>query len=196
MPKTPAQQTDSLANYLPPGRVFAAKDVQGSVTRLLLEGLAGEIVRASGLVDEFKSEILPDETTLFLDEWESAVGIPDDCFTGQGTDATRRRDILAKLASLGVQTAQDLVDLATFFGITATVKGGSTHGVFPFEFPMVFFPNERAARHTILINLEGLVDSFPYEFPITFGSAEIALVKCLFGKLKPANCDILYMDLP
>ena len=196
MPKTLGQQTQSLANYMSPGRAFGAKNIVGSVTRLLLEGLAGEFVRATGVVDELRSGVIPDETILFIDEWESAVGIPDDCFDGQGDVATRRRDVLAKLASLGVQTAQDFVDLAAFFGIPATIKGGSTHGLFPFEFPMVFFPDARTARHTILIDLGGLVDSFTYTFPITFGSAEIALVKCLFGKLKPANCDILYMDFP
>ena len=159
-------------------------------------------MRADGLVSEFRNEIIPDETVLFIDEWESAVGIPDDCFDGQGTIADRRRNVLAKLASFGVQTSSDFVDLAAFFGVPAVVKGGSTHGLFPFEFPMVFFPDERTARHTILIDLGGLTNVFPYTFRATaaednsfsFGSPEISLIKCLFEKLKPAHCDILYMD--
>ncbi len=194
MARTPDEQTESLANYFPPGRAFAAKNIPGSVTRLLLEGLAGELVRACGLVDELRTELIPDETTLFIDEWESALGIPDDCFDNQGSDTIRRRNILAKLVSLGVQTAEDFCDLAEFFGLTCTIKGGSTHGVFPFVFPMVLFPNSTEARHTILIDLGGLVESFTYTFPLTFGSGDIALVKCLFDKLKPANCDILFMD--
>lgn len=205
--KTLVQQTQSLANYMPPGRVFAAKNIIGSISRFLLEGLAGELVRADSLVEEFKREILPDNTVLFIDEWESAVGIPDDCFNGQGDLATRRRDVLVKLVSLGVQTAADFVALAALFGITAVVKGGSTHGTFPHEFPMIFFESAKIARHTILIDLAGITTTFPYTFEfadagppevlqgITFGNPEITIIKCLFAKLKPAHCDILYTDL-
>lgn len=207
MPKTLIQQTQSLANYMPPGRVFDAKNIVGSISRFLLEGLAGELVRADGLVEEFKREILPDDTVLFIDEWESAVGIPDDCFDGKGDQATRRRDVLVKLVSLGVQTADDFVALAAIFGFTAVVKGGSTHGTFPYEFPMILFGSGREARHTILIDLAETTTTFPYTFEpadagppvvlqgITFGSAEIGIIKCLFAKLKPAHCDIIYTDL-
>jgi uncharacterized protein YmfQ (DUF2313 family) len=192
------RQTEILANYLPEGRAFGGKRVADSVSRLLLEGIAQEMLRSTDLVTEFRDEILPDETTLFIEEWESAVGIPDDCFlTTSGTIAERRRNILAKLVSLGVQTAADFVALAALFGITATVKGGSVHGVFPYEFPIIFFPDARTAFHTIVVDLaEPPLNVFPYTFPITFQSQELALVECLFRKVKPAHVDILFIDLP
>lgn len=193
-----ARQAESIGNYLPTGRAFDAKNTTAkSIMRRLLEGLAGELLRADDLVQEFRDEILPDETVLFLDEWESALGIPDDCFTGVGTNAERRRDILAKLVSLGVQTAADFVALAALFGITATIKGGSVHGVFPYEFPMIFFPDSRTAFHTIVVDLVGGgATTFTYQFPITFDTAELGLVECLFKKLKPAHVDVLFIDLP
>ena len=213
------RQTEILANYLPDGRAFGGKRIAGSVSRLLLEGLAQERLRSSNLVTEFRDEILPDETTLFIEEWESAVGIPDDCFlTTTGTIVERRRNVLAKLVSLGVQTAADFVALAALFGITAVVKGGSVHGVFPYEFPMIFFPDARTAFHTIIVNFTGSfsnvfpytfpitfpdidlveppLNTFPYTFPITFQSQELALVECLFRKVKPAHVDVLFVNLP
>ena len=195
-------QAESLANYLPQGRAFGSKRLIGSVAHQLLEGLGGELVRSTDLVCEFRDEILPDETILFLSEWESALGIPDDCFLNvTGTDAERRRNILAKLVSLGVQTAADFVALALLFGITANIVAGSVHGVFPFKFPMIFFPDARAAFHTIIVDLsEPPLNVFPYTgptgFPILFQSEELALVECLFGKVKPANVDLLFIELP
>ncbi len=183
----------TVAAYLPPGRAFAAKAIEGTVTRSLLAGLAQELIRSESLVDEFRDQIIPDETTLFVDEWERALGIPDDCFKGAGTDAERRRDVLAKLASLGVQTAQDFVDFAALFGVTAEITAGSVHGSFPYKFPMYFFPDQRTARHTIFVNLGSATSpKFPYTFPITFGSGEIALIECLFAKIKPANVQLIF----
>jgi uncharacterized protein YmfQ (DUF2313 family) len=165
--------------------------------RSLLQGLATELIRSSELLALFRDQILPDETILFLDEWEAAVGIPDDCFDGQGSDAKRRRDVLAKLASLGVQTAEDFKALAQIFGLGVIITGGSVHGTFPFTFPMILFPDERTARHTIVVDvMENPVGNvFPYTFPLTFGDPLTTLVECLFRKLKPANCDLLFLNL-
>ena len=141
---------------------------------------------------------MTDCTVSFLDEWESAVGIPDDCFTGQGTNDERRRDILTKLASLGIQTAQDFEDLAEIFGVDVIVLGGAESGsVFPLIFPViVFFNSAKEARFTIIVTfiLEA-ANEFPLTFPIQFGSDEIAILECLFTKLKPANCDIIFQQV-
>jgi uncharacterized protein YmfQ (DUF2313 family) len=193
--RTLEEQTRTLRIQFPSGLAFGAKDIPDSVFYQLLEGLAAELSRGDSVVAEFRQEILPDETTLFIDEWESAVGIPDTCLKGTGTVAERRRDVLAKLSSLGVQTAADFVALAALYGIDVIVKGGSVHGCFPFKFPIVFFPDERAARHTIMVNFDlPLLETFTYTFPITFGPPEVAVVECLFRKLKPANCDLMVVD--
>lgn len=196
MTSTVAEQTELLSRHLPSGRAFGAKNVQGTVTRGILQGLASEMLRNHDLIRQFRDEVLPDETTFLIEEWESAVGIPDDCFKNvSGSIEDRRRNVLAKLVSLGVQTADDFVALAALFGITATITAGSVHGTFPFKFPMIFFPDERAARHTILVDLQEPEPlGFPYTFPIVFQSAELALVECLFLKVKPAHVDVKFVD--
>ena len=72
--------TDSLAEYMPGGELFAAKSVYDSNFRKLLRGMAGELFRANGLLREYNDQIIPDRTEKFIDEWEKAVGIPDHCF--------------------------------------------------------------------------------------------------------------------
>lgn len=186
------QYTDSLAAYLPGGKLFASKSIQDSNFRKLLRGLSGELFRSNGLLRDYSSEILPDQTNKFLSEWESALGIPDDCFSGAGSNDDRRRDILVKLSALGVQTAQDFVDLAALYGVVVEVVPGSLSGVFPLHFPVLVFGSAEDARFTIIVNITVPTESaFPYLFPIPFGTSEIGIIRCIFEKLKPANCNLL-----
>lgn len=190
------QYTDSLADYLPGGLLFASRSVQNSNFRKLLRGMSGELFRANGLLKEYCEQIIPDETVKFISEWESALGIPDDCFSGTGTLDERRRDVLTKLAALGVQTQQDFIDLAATFGVTITINAGIREIIFPLTFPIVMFTTEKEARFTIVVRFTvQAANKFPLVFPITFGSGEIAILECLFAKLKPANCDIIFQQV-
>ena len=188
--------TDSLAAYMPGGDLFASKSVQDSNFRKLLRGMAGELFRANGLLGEYNDNIIPDTTVKFIDEWESALGIPDDCFSGTGSLDDRRRDVLVKLASLGVQTAQDFIDLAETFGVTVTVNGGYDEIAFPLVFPVVMFATNTEARFTIVVRFNvTAANKFPLTFPFTFGDDDIAILECLFTKLKPANCNIIFQQV-
>lgn len=206
MSLTLAEQVQTLAGYLPSGRAFGAKSRPGTGTYQLLQGLAGELLRSDALIQEFRDEILPDETVLFLEEWESAVGIPDHCFSGQGTVATRRRDVLAKLVSLGAQTEADFIYIAEqIFEVNISITRATPGGGFPYTFgvnvdppdyanQLIFGLSDREARFTLIVNFDDLplTAVFPYIFPITFGTTEMVLIQCIFNRLKPANVDVLY----
>jgi len=210
------EYTNSLADYLPGGILFASKSVANSNFRKLLRGMAGELFRSNGLLIEYSEEIIPDKTVKFIAEWENALGIPDDCFPGTGSIDTRRRDVLTKLAALGIQTKQDFIDVGAIFGVTVDVKSGSFKGIFPIEFPMILFSSAKESRFTLIITMTvpseneftykfpfqlGIVqvgtleDEFPYTFPFQFGSGPIAILECLFSKLKPANCKIIFKQI-
>lgn len=180
------QYTDSLADYMPNGRLFAAKSVKDSNFRKLLRGISGELFNANGYLREYSNEIIPDETTKFISEWESALGIPDSCFKGTGDNDERRRDILIKLAVLGAQTTTDFENVALAFGLTVVVVAGADSGI--------SFPNDKTMRHTLVISI-ALPDRFPYTFPIPFGDDAIVLLQCVFSKLKPANCQLLFQEV-
>ena len=164
--------TDSLAAYLPGGILFAIKSFQDSNFRKLLRGFAGELFRSNGLLIEYSEEILPDTTEKFLGEWESALNLSP----GPGySSSDRRRDILVRLASSGVQTGDDFVELAAIFGIPITVTGDT---------------------YTITIGVSiPLAETFPLEFAINFGSAEIELLRGLFEDLIPANCELVIVQV-
>jgi len=204
MARTLEEQTNSLAAYLPLGKLWGAKNQEGTITRGLLEGLSGELIRNSALLAEYREEILPDRTVLFLSEWERALGIPDDCFTGIGTDDERRNDILAKLASLGVQSAEDMRILALqVYGVDITIRNPtrSEDYVFPYTFhptgeadpgdggSFIFNLSDREARFQIIVEYHNLPTAviFPYTFPLSFGSREANIIECLLTKLRPAN---------
>lgn len=198
MSKSKEQQATTLANYLPGGKTFAAKSVDGTVMRKLLRGFAGELERTDDIIELFKSDILPDLTEHFIEEWESAVGIPDDCFSGSDaqTDIIRRLHITCKLAGMGVQTSADFVELAAKLGVNITIIAASINGAFPLQFPWVFYLSGKEATHTAIITFTlDPGDTFTYTFPIPFGSSIPILVKCVFDKLKPATVNFVYSNL-
>ena len=180
------QMVVSMASYLPGGDLFIAAHVSGTNQNDLLRGLAFSLLDAENFIEVYNSEFIPDNTSTFIEEWESALGIPDDCFPGPAEPdlSVRRNHILIKLASLGVQTGPDFVNLATILGFPDTiVDPGVNAGITPLS----------VARFTIVVNFPAPADNiFPLNFPIPFGTNAFAILECLFEKLKPANCDIKF----
>lgn len=198
--RTRDEHAQSLANYLPGGRLFKQKNINNSNFRKLLRGLAGELFTADGYLRTYRREIIPSQTVAFIDEWEHALGIPDDCFAGSGSLTERRRDVVIKLASLGVQTADDFEYVASLLGVTATVssaKGLFTPDYFPMTFPFILGGvATKMERFTILVKFTVFDPSrFPITFPYTFGNSIITVLQCLFERLKPANCDIIFQEV-
>ncbi len=194
-----SQHARALAAYLPNGKMFEAKNIQGSNFNQLLRGIAGEMRTVQGFLGTLAAEYFPDNTVLFLDEWERALGIPDDCFDGTGSADERRTHILVKLASLGIQTAQDFIDLAALFGAVAAVTPGAdtaAPSVFPMVFPLILDGPADELRFTIIVRLTAPdVDRFPLQFPFTFGSRLATILECLFNKLKPVNCRVVFEQI-
>jgi hypothetical protein len=192
---TKSQQALTIANYLPGGSVFGAAKVTGTNIRNLLLAFANELLQADFLISKFRIDIVPDETEHFIDEWEKAVGIPDSCFDGSGTDIERRLAIVVKLASLGIQTDSDFITLAAKFGLVVTVESGAVHGTFPYELPIKIYATEKIARFTIIVRpLTIIGETFIYTFPLTFGTKTLGIVLCIFDKVKPANVDVVFED--
>lgn len=190
---TQEQQATTLRRYLPGGRAFAAAQVTGTNIRKLLLGFARELMEVDSLISLFRIDTNPSETQYFVDEWERALGIPDLCFNGTGSIADRRLAILIKLSALGIQTNRDFVELAAKLGIVITVKAGSVNGLFPWVLPHIFYDTAKIARFTIYITpITVIGETFPYTFPITFGTTELAIIECLFAEFKPANVQVLF----
>lgn len=193
---TKTQHADALAHYLPGGVLFRAKRVEGSVMRRLLDGLACEMFTAEEFLLTLQNEYIPDTTVKFIEEWERALGIPDECFSNTGTLDERRRNILAKLASLGVQTEADFISLALVFGLVVTIEQGATGNVFPLGYPITFFGTPKEAFFTIIVSVSVASEfKFPLDYPLPFGDPEVAILKCLFANLIPINCQVIFNEI-
>lgn len=296
---TQDEMVASLAAFLPGGELFEGALIPGTNQHALLVGISGELLRAENFLFLYNSEFLPDQTTVFIEEWESALGIPDDCFPGPAESdvETRRLHILVKLASLGVQTSDDFENLATILGFPGTevvsgvgsefesvtngtfdadtdwtkgtgwtissgtankaagvasdleqditsvtsklyvvnygvsgrtvgtitpdiggtngvtqsdngsfeelITGGGVDTILRFEADSSFdgsIDNVSVrgsiappdGRFTIVVKFAFDGNNFPLVFPFPFGSDQFAILECLFTKLKPANCDIIF----
>ena len=183
----------SLADYLPNGILFEAKNINDSNFRQLLRGLSGELFTAQGYITEFENEYFPDRTNLFLSEWEQALSIPDDCFSGTGSNDDRRRDIIVKLSILGVQTASDFVALALVFGKIVTVTPLSDEAFPPYAVPFtpLSLPD---ARFVIVVTGEDLVSGLPpYDVPFDLINGE-SILECLINSVAPSNCKVIFRN--
>lgn len=190
--KSVNEQAESIRQYLPQVKLF-----KGATLQSLLVGLAEELFKVDRDIRLYNDEIIPTNTVKYLGEWEKAVGIPDSCFTGTGSFDERRTHVLAKLGALGVQTSQDFVDVAALFGIAVTVSSGTDSGLppatFPLTFPFTMFGGTKQDRFTIVVTYTVTAASrFPWTFPYTFGDDTLLFLECLFNKLKPANCSVIF----
>ncbi len=70
-----------IAQYLPNDKLFRAKNIPDSNLRKLITGVGESFADANNYIKEFTDDISPQVTEKFIAEWESAVGIPDDCFS-------------------------------------------------------------------------------------------------------------------
>lgn len=184
--RTIEEMIASIYAYLPGGDLFAAARIKDKNQYNMLKGIGFTLLDVENFISVFNSEFIPLNTTAFIEEWESALGIPDECFPGSAEPnlSTRRLHILVKLASLGVQTVDDFVNLATIMGFSDTeVIPGVDFGVTPIL----------EARFTIVVLFKAPVENiFPLNFPIPFGTDQFAILTCLFSKLKPANVNIVF----
>ena len=193
--KTLSQYTESLAAYLPNDRLFEAKHKSGSNLRSLLEGIASEVCTARDFVSAY--DLYDTGSYDFLDEWERELGIPDDCFSGQGTNEERTLDLFLKHKMIGVQTVGDFQEIALLLGYDVLITNGiEKGGFFTYKFPIVFFSSVKEARFTMIVEYEDVTQGggFPYTFPIIFGEADINKLQCIFNKVKPANVNLIFIN--
>jgi len=193
--KTAEQQAETLKAFLPGGRPFFAAGMDGTKLAALMHGLAVETWRAENLMNDITYEHQIDQTTLLIEEWEKALGIPDECFTTTVSLEQRRKQVIAKLAA-SIQTAEDFVAFASFLGYDITTIPGRDLGLFPFErkFPIMFFDKPVSARYYMLVTiyLDYLPNVFPLNFPLPFGPEFAEGITCLLNKLIPVNVSLLF----
>lgn len=106
--------TGMLAGLLPRGAAWPTGE--GSVWRRFLAALARECARVDQSGHLLMREANPQTTALLLPEWETEVGLPDQCSQDDETVAERRAAVVHKLARRGGATPEYFEELALVYG--------------------------------------------------------------------------------
>jgi uncharacterized protein YmfQ (DUF2313 family) len=191
--RTQEQQTDVIAGYLPNNEIFESKNYPDSNLRKVLLGLALEFTNYRDSINELVQQYFPDETTLFIEDWEQVVGIPDECLPVASTIEERRTNVLLKLAGINATTAQQFTDIAAILGFEIEVTNATDFSTFPYTLPIVLL-TAADLPFTIFVTIIGEepTNVFPYTFPFSFSDPIEDLLRCLFEKLIPAHCQIIF----
>ena len=148
-----------LSQFLPDGKAYRAKYEKNSHFRTYLSAKSVEFKRLTDLFATFLEELDPNNTEIFISDWEKALQIPDGCIPLATSNQTRRDNIILKLTSLSVQTEEDFQTLGEKFGFTINFLSGNFP---PYNVP--FTPGS-------IFN----VDNFPpYNVPFIPGSFPIS----------------------
>jgi len=189
-----------LASHLPKGRVWEGGFDSSKNFGMLVGAMAVEYYRLTVLCETLSNELNIRKTTDLLPEWEKSVAIPNDYFSNTESIERRRAQIEQLFSNFGgVQTADDLVRVALFFGFDITVTAGSdfdeTPEVFPLTFPLPFSKSRRETGHTIYVHIIGQVlegTVFPLPFPIPFETQAEHFLRLIFEILIPANVQLIF----
>jgi len=203
VPFSDADNTQSLADNLPDGVLYRAKNIPNTNFRTFLAALALEIGRIEGMIEFIADDYYIWTSTIsgLLPSWERAVGIPDSCFkiTKETPAEDRIRNVIGKFALMNVVTRDDFKLLAEFFGFRIEITSGTeaNGNVFPLTFPIIFSNSLKESKFTMIVKFLDKVNPnvFPFTFPITFGDDETSFLRCVFRKLKPAYCRIIFLYL-
>ncbi len=189
---TNEEHTQAVADFLPNGRIFGSKNSDNSNLRQYLRIFAPEMARFEQTYLELSCECDINQADVYLQNWERALGIPDDCFLGTGTIDERRRDVRVKLAGMNISTEQEFIDLAAEFGQTVTIEPLVADVFPPFDIPMT--PSNDETAFIWVVRGPGL-SSFvpPYDIPLDLPLQEPIII-CLFNKLKPAFISIIFLN--
>lgn len=193
-PNTIEQNTQSLANYLPNGKLFNAKNIEGSNLRLLLQSIAGEFTRLQNKIYEVSTEYNINNTTNLIAEWESAVGIPDSVFTNTVSLVNRRAQVIMKLAKMNLVTEQDWISFAAYLGYNIQIIHPSSNNIFDYDMDFYFNDNNSISRFVMIIKFVDMPEPesiFDQDFDFLFDDNDMILIP-IFEILKPANVRIIY----
>lgn len=89
----------------------------------LIEGIVGEFCRFEERTEAFLNvELDPGKADELLTDWESMVGIPDECTPENQTLQERREAVLERLARVGALSADFYESIGEFLGFDITVQ--------------------------------------------------------------------------
>jgi uncharacterized protein YmfQ (DUF2313 family) len=194
MAHTLEEYAQLLKNLLPPGQAFPREP--GTNLEKLLLGCAAELARVDGRAEFLAIDVMPITTTELLSDWERVAGLPDKC-SGEleATIQGRRNALVAKLASVGGQSAAYFIGVAASLGYQIEIDefrpfraGMSRAGDALTNTPDWIFTWRVTAPATTIISFRAGL-SAAGEPLRTWGNSAL---ECKLNQLKPAHTTIIF----
>jgi len=188
-------QRQILAKFFPNGTLMHAKDIEDKNLFKLIKGLAPELERVDNLMNAIIFNHFIPQTVNLIGEWESAVGIPDSCFSNNGTLEQRRANVVLKLANMNVQTLPDFINIGILLGFADIEIYPLRDRAFP-PYSVPFIPQSAPeSRFIFVVEATNAVPNVPpYDVPFIPGDGGGSLLQCVLNKLKPANTKIIFLN--
>lgn len=192
--KAPESTSQQMADALPTGRCWALKNEDDSNLRKLINSLAVAHNSTQQQIELLDDEFRIDQTFDLLEEWETSVGIPDECLGLYSTIDERRQAVIDRLKKQPIVTISDMqayVD-ALFPGVGIVLYPGPEYfGEFEYEFEVDFWSGI-GERFILVAYVPVPQDGFEFEFEFEFeGVPDTAELECLLNAINPACVYVL-----
>lgn len=191
---TQEQQRKSLADAMPNGKIWKAKNVPDTGYFNLLAGLANSLVLLDETFNALAFEYNFMVTTLLIDEWEAALGIPDVAFSNQVSLAQRRVQCLLKFG-WSWTTRKDFIDAAKLLGVEPVIITNKFNldndQVYPLTYPFIY--SSASDPFIVIVDLPAslLTNAYPFTYPFTYESGQ-NIIEALFNEAAPAHCELQF----
>jgi len=191
--RTQQEQARVLANYLRNDNLHEAKNKEDSNLYKVLLGLAEGWLdfreNAKDIIDNYNIN----HSLLFIEEWEKAVGIPDNVFSVASDIETRRKNVLLKIAGSKAETKEQFENIAKILGFNIQVEPAFQYCKFTYKFP-VLLVSQGSRPFVIVVNIDKSLkpNGFPFKFTFKFSTSPANILKLFFNKIKPSNTIIVF----
>lgn len=115
-----ANYTEALQALMPQGLAWPKR--KNGIQTAVLRALARSFVQSDTAAEGLLAGAFPGTATIMLAEWESTLGLPDDCAIGEmDSISARQRAVVSKLISTGGLSRSYFINLAAAMGYTITI---------------------------------------------------------------------------
>lgn len=190
---TAADYLAQLQGLLPPGPAWPS-DPDAILTHLL-QALADEAARVDNRAVQLIEEADPRTTSELLADWERVAGLPDPCVVAAGvtqSTAQRRAALLARLTTLGGQSAAYFIALAAALGYAVTITEFHLHDVLDdIDYPLYAAPWQFAWQVNAALNSVFELTVIDTVDDALAAWSNVAL-ECVINRFKPAQTLALF----
>lgn len=177
-----------IAHHLPNGRSWAAKNNVSTNLYKFIKGLAAAFNEVQNKIQQLSEEFDINLSQELLPEWETSVGIPDDC-AGRLMDLeSRREQIIRKFTKIPIVTLSEMeIFISEIIGQEVMLVPGVEAETFVYTLPIILSSTNPLFKIYLTYENTDVELNLPYTLPFRLGSVQEELIRCVMHKIIPAN---------